>query len=71
MELEIKEMTGARIAIAARRDDQRNGYRERLWERRAGTVELSISKLRKGSYFLEFLEPRRLADHRVSTCPVE
>jgi putative transposase len=39
-----------------------NGYRERLWETRAGSVDLKIPKLRKGSYFPGFLEPRRTAE---------
>lgn len=41
---------------------QRYGYRGRDWETRAGTVELRISKLRKGPYFPAFLEPRRMAE---------
>jgi transposase-like protein len=44
------------------RTNHRNGFRERLWETRAGTVELKIPKLRKGSYFPAFLEPRRTAE---------
>lgn len=43
---------------AADRENSRNGYRERLWETRAGCIALKIPKLRKGSYFPPFLEPR-------------
>jgi putative transposase len=38
------------------RANYRNGYRERRWETRAGTVDLKVPKLRKGNYFPEFLE---------------
>ena len=47
---------------SAERLVQRNGYRDHDWESRVGTVELRIPKLRKGSYFPGFLEPRRLAE---------
>jgi len=33
------------------RVNRRNGYRERRWDTRVGTIELDIPKLRKGSYF--------------------
>src|SRR5260370_35160533 len=62
MELEIEGLTGAAHGERSpERINQRNGYRDRLWETRAGTVDLRIPKLRKGSYFPGFLEPRRLA----------
>jgi putative transposase len=44
------------------RANSRNGYRERLWETRAGAIDLKIPKLRQGSYFPSFLEPRRTAE---------
>jgi len=67
MELEVEDKTGAGYGEkSAERLAQRNGYRDRLWETRAGTVELRIPKLRKGSYFPAFLEPRRLAEKALT-----
>ncbi len=67
MALEVENLTGA--APGERNPDrinQRNGYRDRVWETRAGTVELHIPKLRKGSYFPGFLEPRRMAEKALT-----
>ena len=67
MELEVGSKTGA--GFGERHPDRlahRNGYRDRVWETRAGTDELRISKLRKGSYFPGFLEPRRLAEKALT-----
>jgi putative transposase len=67
MELDVESLTGA--VHGARDPDRlnhRNGYRDRVWETRAGTVELRIPKLRKGSYFPGFLEPRRMAEKALT-----
>jgi putative transposase len=48
------------------RTNQRNGYRERAWDTRAGRIELKIPKLRKGSYFPAILEPRRTAERALA-----
>src|SRR3954454_13286342 len=59
----------SRRAISLRspeRLNHRNGYRERAWDTRAGRIELAIPKLRKGSYFPAFLEPRRTAEKALT-----
>lgn len=63
MDLEIEAKTGAPAGTRSPdRLNHRNGYRERDWDTRAGRIELAIPKLRKGSYFPSFLEPRRTAE---------
>jgi putative transposase len=67
MELEVESLTGAAHGErSASRINQRNGYRERDWQTRVGTVELEIPKLRKGSYFPGFLEPRRASEKALT-----
>jgi putative transposase len=67
MEVEIEARTGAPSgACSPERLNQRNGYREPAWETRAGRIELAIPKLRKGSYFPSFLEPRRTAEKALT-----
>jgi putative transposase len=63
MDFEIEQRCGAEYGERTdERSNSRNGYRERLWETRAGSIDLRIPKLRRGSYFPGFLEPRRTAE---------
>ena len=67
MELDVEGRCGAGYdEKSAERINSRNGYRERAWDTRAGSVELKIPKLRQGSYFPEFLEPRRTAEKALT-----
>jgi putative transposase len=67
MALETETLCGAAPGERnANRLNQRNGYRDRDWQTRAGTVELRIPKLRRGSYFPGFLEPRRMAEKALT-----
>jgi putative transposase len=67
MEAEVGGLTGAGLGERApdRRQAQRNGYRPRRWDTRVGELELAIPKLRQGSYFPSFLEPRRRAEQAL------
>ncbi len=63
MDFEIEQRCGAGYGERTdERNNSRNGYRDRLWETRAGSIDLRIPKLRRGSYFPGFLEPRRTAE---------
>ena len=67
MNLEVEALTGAPAGVRSPdRLNQRNGYRERAWDTRAGRIDLAIPKLRKGSYFPVFLEPRRTAEKALT-----
>lgn len=67
MALETNGLCGAAPGERSpERRNQRNGYRDRDWQTRAGTVELRIPKLRHGSYFPGFLEPRRMAEKALT-----
>ena len=67
MELEVAARTGAGYGEKnPERLAQRNGYRERDWQTRAGTVELRIPRLRQGSYLPSFLEPRRMTEKALT-----
>ena len=67
MEAEVSELVGAELGERRPEDrmTHRNGYRAREWQTRAGTVELQIPKLRRGSYFPSFLEPRRRSEQAL------
>ena len=67
MEAEVSELVGAARGERApeERLAHRNGYRSRAWQTRAGEIELAIPKIRRGSYFPSFLEPRRRSEQAL------
>jgi putative transposase len=67
MEVEVSELVGAGRGERApeERLTHRNGYRSRPWQTRAGEIELAIPKIRRGSYFPSFLEPRRRSEQAL------
>lgn len=77
METEVTNLAGARHGERApeQRTAQRNGYRVRAWDTRAGTTALRIPRLRSGSYFPSILQARRRAEKTlcavVAQCDVE
>jgi putative transposase len=67
MEMEVEEYVGAaRHERSPGRTGQRNGYRERSWDTRVGTVDLKVPRVRDGGYFPSLLEPRRRAERALS-----
>ena len=68
MEAQVSQQTGAdRYERSEQRQTYRNGYRERAWETRVGEIPLHVPKLRRGSYYPSFLEPRRRAERALMT----
>jgi transposase-like protein len=65
--MEVEEHIGAaRHERTEGRSGHRNGYRERTWDTRAGTIELKVPRVRDSSYFPSLLEPRRRAERALS-----
>src|SRR5688572_23767087 len=66
MELEVTQYVGAeRHERTPERTGQRNGYREREWDTRVGTIELRVPRVRDGGYFPSLLDPRRRAERAL------
>ncbi len=66
MAYDVEGQIGAgRYERSEERTTQRNGYRHRAFDTRLGTLDLKIPKLRKGSYFPGFLEPRRTTEQAL------
>jgi transposase-like protein len=66
MELEVTRHVGAeRHERTPERTGQRNGYREREWDTRVGTLELRVPRVRDGSYFPSLLDPRKRGERAL------
>jgi transposase-like protein len=73
MEAEVSAEVGAGLGEVApdSRVTHRNGYRPRPWETRVGEIELLIPRVRQGSYFPSFLEPRRRSEQAIVAVVLE
>ena len=72
MEEEVRALVGAgRYERTEERTTYRNGVRHRQWDTRVGTLDLAIPKLRSGSYFPGWLEPRRRSEQALVTVVAE
>jgi putative transposase len=66
MQAEVSELIGAEHGERTEdRATHRNGYRPRRWDTRAGEIELQIPKIRQGSYFPSFLQPRKRSEQAL------
>src|SRR5688572_21940869 len=66
MEVEVAQHVGAeRDERSAERRGERNGYRERVWDTRVGTLDLRVPRVRDGSFFPSLFEPRRRAERAL------
>jgi putative transposase len=66
MEMEAEQIVGAgHHERSEERTTHRNGYRDRRLETRLGTMNLKIPKLRSGTYFPSFLEPRKMSEQAL------
>lgn len=67
MSAEVDGLCGAPKGVRSEdRTNQRNGYRTRRWDTRAGTIQLAIPKVRRGSYFPDWLlEHRKRAERAL------
>jgi len=66
MELEVAQHLGAeRYPRSPERQGERNGYRERSWDTRVGTLDLKVPRVRDGSFFPSLLDPRKRAERAL------
>ena len=66
MELEVAQHIGAeKHERTVERTGQRNGYRERTWDTRVGSIELKVPRVRDGSYYPVMLDPRKRAERAL------
>jgi putative transposase len=66
MDLEVTQHVGAeRYERVAERTGQRNGYRDRTWDTRVGTIDLRVPRVRDGSFFPSLLDPRKRAERAL------